>query len=69
MFLSKMELEDRHESLRVYINFLKHLYEEVRLGQGQLELGQGAGGPVLWGFSGSGQEAKLEEGNLGPSFI
>ncbi|XP_049639429.1 keratin, type II cytoskeletal 78 [Suncus etruscus] len=36
VFLSKMELEDRHESLRVYINFLKHLYEE-ELGQLQTQ--------------------------------
>ncbi|XP_004601892.2 keratin, type II cytoskeletal 78 [Sorex araneus] len=28
VFLSKMELDDRHESLRVYVDFLKHLYEE-----------------------------------------
>ncbi|XP_055976232.1 keratin, type II cytoskeletal 78 [Sorex fumeus] len=31
VFLSKMELEDRHESLRVYIDFLRHLYEEEQV--------------------------------------
>jgi hypothetical protein len=34
VFLSKMELEGKLESLREYFCFLKRLYEEVRLCQG-----------------------------------
>lgn len=35
VLLSKMEMESKVEDLKEYICFLKHLYEEVRILQGQ----------------------------------
>lgn len=44
VFLSKMELEGKLEALREYICFLRRLYEEVRVCQGQKWWSPRAGG-------------------------
>lgn len=44
VFLSKMELEGKLEALREYICFLRRLYEEVRICQGQKWWSPRAGG-------------------------
>lgn len=43
VFLSKMELEGKLEAQREYICFLRHLFEEVRICQGQGGQREGTG--------------------------
>lgn len=52
VFLSKMELEGKLESLRGYICFLRRLYEEVRICQWRKWWSLRAGGSEGRGYGG-----------------